>query len=274
MHPALAHRSRSLRLPLLCMWIVLLPGLSAAAAADDTIRIADRDTAALIRAIEQANLATGPTRIALAAGGLYTLDAAQPGQLGLPAIRGRLAIDGHGAEIRRYSPASMTLLEIAPGADVELSRLTLAEGSLGAIRNRGRLRLQSVVVSDSTGEALRGIVVNHGDMQASDSVFAWNRVEAGGRDIGTIINHGRLELRRSSITDNRLSRQFGTLAAAGAVLNFGALRLDDVDVGRNAIDDELGGLAYPAVVNLDSGRINGTVIPGQVFEERLQPARP
>jgi hypothetical protein len=131
-----------------------------------------------------------------------------------------------------------------------------------------------VVVSDSTGEALRGIVVNHGDMRASDSVIAWNRVEAGGRDIGTIINHGRLELRRSRIADNRLSRQFGTLAAAGAVLNFGSLRLDDVDVGQNAIEDELGGLAYPAVVNLDSGRINGAILPGQVLDERLQPARP
>lgn len=222
------------------------------------LQVANRDSAGLVAAIERAN--TDPTieAIHLAAGGLYTLSLPQTGRLGLPSVQGRLLIDGHGAEIRRYGRAPMTLIDVAPAADLVLRDLTLAEGNRGALRNRGRLRLEQVAVVDSNGDGLRGVVINHGLLEASDSLFGWNDVHDAGRDAATLINHGVLRLRRCRFEGNLLSRRYPTLAAAGAVLNHGRLWLDDVAFVDNEVIDPYGGLASASVVNLDSGEVSGT----------------
>jgi hypothetical protein len=240
--------------------------LTAPALAAD-VDIGNRDPDGLAAAMQVANDTPGEHRIRLAAGGLYTLDGA-PGGRRLPVVTGRLVIDGRGAEIRRYGKGPLTLIEVADGAELTLANLTLAEGNHGALRNFGQLALQSVRIVDSSGEGLRGVVVNHGSLRAEDSLFAWNRVDGAGRDAGTVINHGDLQLLRSRIEGNRVSRRWPSLAVAGAVLNHGRLAIEDCDIIDNAIDDDFGGLAADGVLNLDTGSVDGQLAPGLVRQER------
>lgn len=221
------------------------------------VEIANRDTQGLLRAIQAAADHPGqPHRILLAPEGLYTISEAQAGQLGLPALRGSLRIDGRGAELRRYSDEAMTLIQVDPGADVLITGLTLAEGSLGAIRNLGNLTLDNVVISDNSGEAARAIVLNHGELSIRDSRIAHNQVHSAGRDAGTIINFGSLSLSRSQIDGNTLSRRYPSLATA-AVLNHGRLRLDAVGFSENDVTDGYGGLSSGTILNLVGGQVQG-----------------
>jgi hypothetical protein len=229
--------------------------------------VGNRDVAGLRAAIMAANAdPTGSHRIVLAEGGLYTLDDALPGHLGLPSFTGKVHIDGRGAEIRRYSETGMTLLEVAAEAHVTLTDLTLAEGSLGAIRNLGTLSLRHVVVSDSSGESARGIVINHGDMLARDSAFTHNEVHGSGRDAGTLINFGSLTLQDSRIVGNSLSRRYPSLAAA-PVLNHGQLTITGGAFEDNQVLDEFDGLVSTSVLNLLGGKVSGPA-ELQVRDER------
>lgn len=237
--------------------ICVLLATAATPAAAAGIEIANRDTQGLLRAIQAAtDHPDQPRHIVLAAGGLYTLDAAQAGQLGLPALRGTLRIDGRGAELRRYSGEALTLIQVDPGAEVHITGLTLAEGSLGAVRNFGQLVLENVVISDNSGETARAIVVNHGDLTIRDSRIAHNGVHSAGRDAGTIVNFGNLSLSQSRIDGNSLSRRYPSLATA-TILNHGMLTLDAVGFSDNDVTDGFGGLASSAVLNLVGGRVQG-----------------
>jgi hypothetical protein len=240
-----------------------------AAAAE--FHIANRDSDGLSAAIEAANRQPGIHRIVLAEGGIYTLDAARPGALGLPSLRGRIEIDGRGAEIRRYSDASLTLLEVASSGEATLRNLTLAEGSLGAVRNFGRLMLDRVQVTDNAGEAARAIIVNHGQLRLDGSLIGYNAIHGAGRDAGTVLNFGLLEIVDTRFEANSLSRRYPSLAAAGAVLNHGELRLGGLAVEGNRIIDEWDGLATPAILNLDGGTVEGEAAD-LVRDERQQVA--
>jgi hypothetical protein len=130
--------------------------------------------------------------IRLAKNGLYTLrDAPRDATSYLPPIRGDLRIEGNGAEIRRYADGRRTLLEIAAGADVRLEHLALSEGSDGAIRNFGKLRLDAVKVTDSTGAGTPAIVLNYGVLEARDSEIAYNLLPTSTATLGTVLNYGR-----------------------------------------------------------------------------------
>ena len=246
-------------LPFKLCWLGVLLVASNVVAAD--ITIGDRDTAGLVRALASAARPADPVRITLAPGGLYTLNETALAQHGLQ-IAGRIELIGNGAEIRRYTRGPMTLLEIAASADVTIDNLTLAEGNLGAIRNHGRLTLRRVVISDCTGEQARGIVLNHGRLHAEDVQVIWNRVEAGGRDVGTLINHGTMTLQRTKIAHNSVSRRYPSLVAAGAVLNDGRLRLIDTQVDDNSIADAFdAALQSSGVVNLQGGELEIERVP-------------
>lgn len=234
--------------------VLVLSGLPAAAA---EFHVANRDSAGLAAAIEAASQQPGIHRIVLAEGGIYTIDDARPGALGMPSLGGRIEIDGRGAEIRRYCDAGLTLLEVASRGEVTLRNLTLAEGSLGAIRNFGRLMLDDVRVTDNAGEAARAIIVNHGELRLEDSLIGYNEIHGAGRDAGTVLNFGHLEVVDTRFEGNSLSRRYPSLAAAGAVLNHGELYLGGLRVEDNRIIDEWDGLATPAILNLDGGRVEG-----------------
>ncbi|MBD8526918.1 hypothetical protein [Pseudomarimonas arenosa] len=252
-----------MRLPLLTLCLLALPATSSA----KEFSIGNRDVHGLIAAIHESNQRPGPHRIRLYPGGIYTLQSTDEQRLGLPAIRSQLRIDGRGAEIRRYSDASMTLLEVTETGRLQLHRLTLAEGSLGAIRNRGELRLDEVSITDSSSENARGIVLNYGHLTVHNSLFAYNHVKDLGRSCGVLINLGRLDIHNSRFEHNAVNLSQPMLAA-GAILNLGVLNAENLQFDENVIIDPTGDLAYHPVVNLDSGSISG--LPAQyIVDERI-----
>lgn len=248
-------------------------GLSACSRGTD---LANNDARGLVEAIRAANASPGDDTIRLARRGLYVLTAeAAPGLL-LPAIRGKLKIEGNGAEIRGYSAAQLALLEVARDGEVMLQDLSLAEGSNGAIRNFGELRLQSARVIDSTGSRISAIVLNHGELFAKDSEFAYNALDDSLRDAGTVLNYGKLRLDNSRIHDNRVQQARPGVGAAGAILNMGVVRMQATRMENNVAGEagQPGFLSFDGVLNLGNGRVEGELPAGSTREavEPLQVA--
>lgn len=245
--------------------VILLPALALLASplAAAEIHLGNRDTPGLIHAIEQANAGGERVVVHLAEGGIYTLGEPAAGQV-LPPVRGRLQVFGHGAEIRRYAAGAVTLLEVATEGSVSLHDLTLAEGSHGALRNHGRLRLERVAVVDSTAAEAQAVVVNFGRFEAWDSQIAYNQVMGGGRDVAVVMNHGDMSLQEVRLDGNTVSRRFPTLVAVAGILNYGQLELLDVDFGQNGVTDGFGGLGYEGVVLAGNGGLRASVEHGPV----------
>lgn len=252
-----------------CLPLLLLLAPLASANATD-FRIGNRDVPALIRAIQTANQTPGPHRIELHPGGIYTLELTDSEGLGLPPLRSHITLAGNGAEIRRYSNARMTLLEVASGGTARIEALTLAEGSYGAIRNRGTLEMHRVSVTDSGNEGARAIVLNYGALTLDQCLIGYNQIRHAGRDSGIVVNLGTLVMRGARFVGNTVTRRGPDPAAAAAVLNQGELRADGVEFSANEVDDAFGGLAFAAVLNLDNGIVHG-LSPGEVISETPTP---
>lgn len=234
--------------------------LLAASASAAEYRIRDRDGAALAGAIRHANATPGADVIVLRRGGIYPiLDAAADG-LALPTVTDALRIEGNDAEIRRYTDARLMLLQVAPGARLELSDLTLAEGSRGAVHNRGTLVLERVRITDSSSSEPAAIVLNEGELQATASEFGYNQLLGASADGGTLVNRGLMRLTDSRIVSNSASRR-DPITAAAAVLNLGTLELDRVTVVDNRLTDGFGGDELTAVLNLLDGQSSGSLVP-------------
>jgi hypothetical protein len=215
--------------------------------------IADRDVAGLAAAIHQSNRDAALDTIHLASDGLYALRVPYSDELALPPVSGALDIDGRGAEIRRNSADSIAMLEVGTGAVVRIDALTLAEGSRGALRNHGVLRISRSAIVDTTTRSESAIIFNHGDLEISHSMIGYNRVTGAGRDAAIVLNYGKLSLTDSTLADNSLARRYPTLAAA-PVINFGELVTRGLALHDNTILDEFEGLASSAVLNLGIGR--------------------
>lgn len=246
----------------------LLLATMALSACTSRVELPNNDPRALVDAIRAANRTPGTQTIRLARNGLYVLAReAEPGLL-LPSIRGKLVIEGNGAEIRAYTSSRAALLEVGQHGNARLRQLSLAEGSNGAIRNFGKLALESSRVVDSTGSRVSAIILNHGELIASDSEFAYNTLENGQRDAGTLLNYGKLTLRDSRIHDNRVQRAHPGLVAAGAVLNMGMLSFESTLLEDNvAADAEVDSgqpayLRFAGVLNLGNGRVEGRLPSG------------
>lgn len=232
------------------------------------VEVPNNDSRALVNAIRVANATPGAETIRLARHGLYVLgNEAEPGLL-LPAIHGKLTILGNGAEIRSYAPGRLALLEVDRDADVLVRELSLAEGTAGAVRNFGKLRLESSRVVDSTGTQVSAIVLNHGELVATRSEFAYNALDDSQRDAGTVLNYGRLRLEDSRIHDNLVQRTQAGLGAAGAVLNMGTLTVRAATLDHNLASDasgpdgRAGYLSFAGVLNLGNGRVEGQLPSG------------
>jgi hypothetical protein len=249
--------------------LFLIAASAALAGCGRTIDVGDRDSDGLIAAIRAANENPGPDVIRLAPKGLYTLRyAPADADSFLPPISGELRIEGRGAEIRRYAEGERALLRIERDADVRLVGLSLSEGSDGAIRNFGTLRLDAVHITDSTGARTPAIVLNYGVLDARNSEIAYNMLPATHRDAGTVLNYGRLILRNTAIHDNLTRRGHDDLALAGAVLNLGTVDTRSANIADNqAVDGDADDtLAFPAVLNLGTGHVEGDLSPALVRE--------
>ncbi len=143
--------------------------------------------------------------------------------------------------------------------------MVLAEGTDGAVRNHGDLRLENVAIVDSSVTSLPAIVLNHGRMQAVDSQVAYNLILANRRDAGTILNYGDIELERSRIHDNRAVGRGPAVAAAGGVLNFGNVKADGLMIHDNELaTEESPSLAFGGILNLGNGHVTGSTPFGSV----------
>jgi hypothetical protein len=222
----------------------------------DVISIDARDTQALIRAIEYANERPGEDIIELAPGSLYALTGSAEAQrnVGLPTIRSNIRILGNGAEIRRYSSDPLLLVSVAPAGSLRLEHITLAEGARGAIVNRGTVELHNVRVLDNSATGAEAIVTNFGTFRAYDSDFSFNQIFGAQRDAGILLNYGDLDLASSMLSANTVSRRFGSLVSASAILNLGDAKLHKVRVLENAADDTHDTAGIGALVNLGNGR--------------------
>lgn len=248
--------------------LAALAALGLSGCGRDTTELANNDANGLVEAIRAANATPGDDTIRLARRGLYVLTAeAAPGLL-LPAISGKLKIEGNGAEIRGYSAGQLALLEVARDGEVVLQDLSLAEGSNGAIRNFGTLRLESSRVIDSTGSRISAIVLNHGKLVAKDSEFAYNALDESVRDAGTVLNYGQLRLDNSRIHDNRVQRARPGVGAAGAILNMGVVQMQASSLENNVAgqEDRPGFLSFAGVLNLGNGRVEGDLPVGSTRE--------
>lgn len=228
--------------------------------AAQVVDIADRDADALVAAIHQANQSREATTIRLAAGGLYTLvtPADDDRELGLPAVTGDLTILGNDADLRRYSDQDFALLAVADGGKLRIERLTLAEGSRGALVNRGELALDQVRIVDNVARAVPAIVENYGRLSVRDSEISYNQLAGAERDAGTVLNYGHLELIGSSIESNWVSRRYDSLVAASAVLNLGELKLARVRVRENTAFPEMIEASLGAIVNVGNGALQAS----------------
>jgi len=235
--------------------------------------VADLDGKSLIAAIRAANQHPGPDTIRLAKGGLYTLRAQAEAGLLLPTIEGELVIDGQGAEIRRDSNDRAAIVQVASGAKVTLKNLSLAEGSDGAVRNFGDLRLESVRITDSSSWNSPAIVLNHGQLRAQDSEIAYNELPMNHRDGGTVLNYGQLALENTRIHDNLVQTRYPSLAAAGAILNLGTVRASGPGIEHNSAEGSSTGLSFNGVVDLGNGRVDGNLQGTSILEAGIRLAQ-
>jgi len=138
----------------------------------------------------------------------------------LPSITGTLSIEGNGAEIRSYADGDIALLEVGREGEVTLRDLALAEGSDGAIRNFGSLRLVSSRVLDSTGNRASSIVLNRGRLQLEDSIVAYNSLDGDQDNSSMVLNYGELLLDNARVHDNVVAH------GVNGILNLGRGRVE------------------------------------------------
>jgi hypothetical protein len=242
--------------------------LSTPIARAEVISVGPRDSAGLVAAIEYANRAPGEDVIELAPGSLYAVIGPAEGAraLALPTVRSRIRILGNGAEIRRYSDGPLLLVAVAPSGSLRLEHLTLAEGSRGAIVNRGTLQLERVRVVDNSAHGAEAIIANYGNFSARGAQISYNQIAGAQRDAGIVLNYGRLDLADTTLEANTVTRRYRTLLSASAVLNLGEAMLDRVRIVGNAADDAPEATNASALVNAGNGRFDtrALVLAGNV----------
>ncbi len=144
-------------------------------------------------------------------------------------LSGRLAMVGPGSSLLTIDADGLSqVAEILPGADVELSDLTLTGGiddvgplaprspypKGGAIVNYGDLRLFRDTISSNTSIGAGGGVYNVGVLDVDDSVFADNAAGYG----GAISNRGTLTVTGSTFAGNAANANGGAIATDGGTI--------------------------------------------------------
>lgn len=244
-----------------CLALFLVAVVTSASAAQ-VFEIADRDADALAAAIHHANRSRQPTTIRLAQDGLYTLvmPADDQNELGLPIVSGDVTLIGNNADLRRYAVEDFALLAVADGGRLRIEHLTLAEGSRGALINRGEMTLDHVRIIDNVARNVPAIIENYGQLRVLDSAISFNQLAGAERDAGTLLNFGTLTLAQSTIESNWISRRYDTLVAASAVLNLGKLKLSKVRVRDNFVAAESGDEFLGAIVNFGNGHYDAEAL--------------
>lgn len=228
--------------------------------------ISNGDVRGLLNAITLANQSPEADTITLAKHGLYAISQPAGASL-LPKLENTLVINGNGAEIRRYTKASLTLLVTGKNSRIVLSNLILAEGSEGALVNYGDLLLDRVKIVDTDSGKAQAIITNYGRLSLSNSELAYNQMPVQAHDAGVIINHGELSLSFSKIHSNTIRQHKSPLAFALGALNFGNIKINGFDIDTNDIDPDISPLQLTGFINIGKARIYGRFPKDQIIRK-------
>lgn len=228
--------------------------------------IANGDTSGFLKAITLANQSPEADTITLAKHGLYAISKPAGASL-LPSLENTLLINGNGAEIRRYTKASVTILTTGKNSHVVLRNLILAEGSEGALVNRGDLLLDRVKIVDSDSGNGQAIIMNFGRLSLSNSELAYNQMPVQAHDAGVIINHGELSLSFSKIHSNTIRQDKNPLVFALGALNFGNIKINDFRIDANDIDPAISASQLAGIINIGKAKVYGRFPQNQIIQK-------
>jgi len=229
--------------------------------------IPNGDNIGLLKAITEANQSPEADTITLAKHGLYAISTPASRTSLLPAFSNSLTIEGNGAEIRRYTRASVALVATEKSSNVVLRHLILAEGSEGAVVNYGNLLLDRVKVVDSNSGKAQAIISNFGRMSLSNSELAFNQIPVRPHDAGVIVNHGELSLSFSKVHSNTIRQGKNSLSFALGALNFGDVKVNGFSVDGNDIDPEINASQLAGIINIGKAKIYGRFPQNQIIQK-------
>ncbi len=262
-------------------------GLPAAPAVATTQATVGCTTSALISAIAQA---TAGDTLNLARHCTYHLTGAYAGADGLPVIRKRLTIHGHGATIVRDSvtAGAFRIFHVASGGDLRLDDVTVRGGDSPGdgggilVEAGGKLNLEDVTLLDNTA-AVRGggvAVLQGATGVITRGSFKFNNADSGGglqadgtvradgpeftrnhaRRFGGAIDHdfGDSVFKRTTATGNTAG-----LDGGGVDIDLGTIEFVDSKIRDNtSAGTRGGGIFNGATLKLTSTEVSGNVIGG------------
>lgn len=210
----------------------------------------------LVAAIVHSNSTAEPDLIDMAPG-LYVLDKrALAGSEAIPAIEGDLHIRGNGSELRRYDARDYQLLSVAESGRLHINRMTLAEGSAGAITNHGSLSLRHVrIVDNSTAKRGDAVIDNHGRLQLDNVIIGYNLVDAASSRAAVLINRGELTMVDTRFVDNRVSTRHPEANLACALVNHGRAELRRVSISGCQAEQLDMSVAPKNILNLEDAAL-------------------
>jgi len=228
--------------------------------------IPNGDNIGLLNAITLANESPEADVITLSKHGLYAISTPSGANL-LPVLKNTLVINGNGAEIRRYTNASVTLISTEKDSHIAFHNLILAEGSEGALINRGDMLLDRVKIVDTDSGKSQAIITNFGRLSLSNSELAYNQMPVQAHDAGVIINHGELSLAFSKIHSNTIRQDKNPLAFALGALNFGNIKINGFTIDANDIDPAINPSQLSGIINIGKAKIYGRFPQNQVIQK-------
>ncbi|MBI4233061.1 MAG: CSLREA domain-containing protein, partial [Chloroflexi bacterium] len=213
-------------------------------------------------AILEANALAGADTINLPAG-IYTLSIGGSfedfGATGDLDITDHLTISGVGAGLTTVDGGGLDrvfhvdpLAPInAPTITVAISGLTIRNGSVGGVRNRGSLTMSAVVVRDNQDGCWGGAIANQGTIWLIDSTVAGNTEASCGAG-GFSNNIGTATIANSTISGNVAGGNFGD--GAGIHATGGNLTIVNSTISGNSARRHGGGISMDggATVILDN----------------------
>ncbi len=210
-----------------CTFLFLLTAFPIVMA--DTFDITAGDTAALIAALDAANVDPATPVVINLESGIYTLTAvnniyierdpwngiAGSGEQGLPVIQGQVTINGNGSIIERdaSAPDFRFFLNTHTG-DLTLNNLTLRGG-------RATLTGSPFYWNGNEG----GAILNFGIVTLNDSLITLNYASLAGGGIASLT--GKLVLNRTSMSENQSDME------GGGILSYTELIIADSTIASN-----------------------------------------
>jgi hypothetical protein len=201
-----------------------------------------------------------------------TIDLTRP----LPTLSVNLSIEGPGADnltVERNSTGDFRIFMVALGATVQISGLTIANGSEnqgGAILNNGTLTVtddvfqanMAIVSGGTPGNG--GAIYNGGTLTVVDSVFNNDTVvstQFNGGLGGAIVNPSTkvANIRGSTFASNTA---LGSPASGGALYNAGTMTLDASTLSGNTSAGDSGGINNTGTLMVNNSLFSGNAANG------------